>query len=418
MKKTLLLFILFVFSAILLFVCNSLSARENGSRKQSLFSINHPIKRLDLSDPAKKALEEAMIYTFEDLITKTESELSRLLNRDGKILSEILEWLMSIGQLEQLGASAQNKSKTAALSHRIEDLELSDMTKKMFKSAGISHFFEVGIKTEEELLVALEEAAIRELEDRNQIQDLKIFSELRTILTAGRVRISHLSSDWRLEGRLGRILDTQIKKLLFITPLILAQPIESLGLSTRIKRALVVQVSPDTSQSVRYRQITYLGDLVTWTEEKLLSLPNIGKKSLVEIKALLASMDLRLGMNTNWPVGQTLIEAELVKKLNEIATETRLTEREEQILRMRFGVGENSHTIEEASEILNTDHLTVERIKAAALKKLHQFGAVTGRIKLNGASSLNAGQIERLLKALNPTILVDEEKCPPSLFHK
>jgi DNA-directed RNA polymerase subunit alpha len=48
--------------------------------------------------------------------------------------------------------------------------------------------------------------------------------------------------------------------------------------------------------------IQYIGDLVQRTEVELLKTPNLGKKSLTEIKDVLASRGLSLGMRLeNWP---------------------------------------------------------------------------------------------------------------------
>jgi len=49
--------------------------------------------------------------------------------------------------------------------------------------------------------------------------------------------------------------------------------------------------------------IYYIGDLIQRTENELLKTPNLGRKSLNEIKEVLASKGLTLGMKLeNWPV--------------------------------------------------------------------------------------------------------------------
>lgn len=46
----------------------------------------------------------------------------------------------------------------------------------------------------------------------------------------------------------------------------------------------------------------YIGDLIQRTENELLKTPNLGRKSLNEIKEVLASHGLTLGMRLeNWP---------------------------------------------------------------------------------------------------------------------
>ena len=48
--------------------------------------------------------------------------------------------------------------------------------------------------------------------------------------------------------------------------------------------------------------IYFIGDLVQRTEVELLKTPNLGKKSLTEIKDVLASRGFHLGMRLeNWP---------------------------------------------------------------------------------------------------------------------
>ena len=58
--------------------------------------------------------------------------------------------------------------------------------------------------------------------------------------------------------------------------------------------------------------IVYIGDLVQKTEEEMLRTPNFGRKSLNEIKEVLAQMGLHLGMeipagrrriSKTWPSG-------------------------------------------------------------------------------------------------------------------
>ena len=53
---------------------------------------------------------------------------------------------------------------------------------------------------------------------------------------------------------------------------------------------------------LKAENIHYIGDLVQRTEVELLRTPNLGKKSLTEIKEVLESHGLALGMRVeNWP---------------------------------------------------------------------------------------------------------------------
>ena len=53
---------------------------------------------------------------------------------------------------------------------------------------------------------------------------------------------------------------------------------------------------------VKNDEIIYIGDLVQKTESEMLRTPNFGRKSLNEIKEILATMTLELGMKIEgWP---------------------------------------------------------------------------------------------------------------------
>ena len=71
---------------------------------------------------------------------------------------------------------------------------------------------------------------------------------------------------------------------------ILMQPVDDLELTVR------------SANCLKAENIIYIGDLVQRTEVELLKTPNLGKKSLTEIKDVLAQRGLSLGMRVaNWP---------------------------------------------------------------------------------------------------------------------
>ena len=71
---------------------------------------------------------------------------------------------------------------------------------------------------------------------------------------------------------------------------ILLRPVDDLELTVR------------SANCLKAENIYYIGDLVQRTEVELLKTPNLGKKSLTEIKDVLASRGLSLGMRLeNWP---------------------------------------------------------------------------------------------------------------------
>ncbi len=76
-----------------------------------------------------------------------------------------------------------------------------------------------------------------------------------------------------------------------------------------------LELSVRSANCLKNDNIIYIGDLVQKTEAEMLRTPNFGRKSLNEIKEVLAQMALHLGMEiTNWPPEN--IE-ELAKKLEE-----------------------------------------------------------------------------------------------------
>ena len=57
-----------------------------------------------------------------------------------------------------------------------------------------------------------------------------------------------------------------------------------------------------SANCLKAENILYIGDLIQRTEVELLKTPNLGKKSLTEIKDVLASRGLGLGSRLdNWP---------------------------------------------------------------------------------------------------------------------
>jgi len=82
---------------------------------------------------------------------------------------------------------------------------------------------------------------------------------------------------------------------------VLLRPVDDLELTVR------------SANCLKAENIYYIGDLVQRTENELLKTPNLGKKSLTEIKDVLASRSLSLGMKLeSWP------PAELQEKLETV----------------------------------------------------------------------------------------------------
>lgn len=78
---------------------------------------------------------------------------------------------------------------------------------------------------------------------------------------------------------------------------VLLRPVDDLELTVR------------SANCLKAENIYYIGDLVQRSETELLKTPNLGKKSLTEIKDVLASKNLELGMRLeNWPPSDLCVD--------------------------------------------------------------------------------------------------------------
>ena len=103
---------------------------------------------------------------------------------------------------------------------------------------------------------------------------------------AARILVDQLSVFAALEGTAPAIEE---KKTPQVDPILL-RPVDDLELTVR------------SANCLKAENIYYIGDLIQRTETELLKTPNLGRKSLNEIKEVLASRGLTLGMKLeNWP---------------------------------------------------------------------------------------------------------------------
>ena len=82
-----------------------------------------------------------------------------------------------------------------------------------------------------------------------------------------------------------------------------------------LKKVDELELSVRSANCLKNDNIIYIGDLVQKTEAEMLRTPNFGRKSLNEIKEVLSSMGLRLGMDIpGWPPENL---EEMAKKLEQ-----------------------------------------------------------------------------------------------------
>ena len=106
------------------------------------------------------------------------------------------------------------------------------------------------------------------------------------VRTAARILMEQLSVFADLEGT---PLSAEAPKQTSVDP-VLVRPVDDLELTVR------------SANCLKAENIYYIGDLIQRTETELLKTPNLGRKSLNEIKEVLASRGLTLGMKLEgWP---------------------------------------------------------------------------------------------------------------------
>ena len=108
-----------------------------------------------------------------------------------------------------------------------------------------------------------------------------------TVRQSARILVEQLSVFAALEG-VGEPAHAQRAKV-DVDPMLL-RPVDDLELTVR------------SANCLKAENIYYIGDLIQRTENELLKTPNLGRKSLNEIKEVLAARGLTLGMKLeNWP---------------------------------------------------------------------------------------------------------------------
>jgi DNA-directed RNA polymerase subunit alpha len=110
------------------------------------------------------------------------------------------------------------------------------------------------------------------------------------VRASAKILVEQLAVFAQLEGNELAAFDAPVQRSSQQFDPILLRPVDELELTVR------------SANCLKAENIYYIGDLIQRTENELLKTPNLGRKSLNEIKEVLASRGLTLGMRLEaWP---------------------------------------------------------------------------------------------------------------------
>ncbi len=140
---------------------------------------------------------------------------------------------------------------------------------------------------------AVESARVEQRTDLDRlIVDVEtngVIAPEEAVRQSARILVEQLSVFAALEGGAEPVIEVAPGRGPQIDPILL-RPVDDLELTVR------------SANCLKAENIYYIGDLIQRTENELLKTPNLGRKSLNEIKEVLASRGLTLGMRLeNWP---------------------------------------------------------------------------------------------------------------------
>lgn len=140
---------------------------------------------------------------------------------------------------------------------------------------------------------AVENARVEQRTDLDklvmEIETNGAVSPEEAIRQSAKILVEQLAVFAQLEDKVGEMFEAAPARSQSFDPILL-RPVDELELTVR------------SANCLKAENIYYIGDLIQRTETELLKTPNLGRKSLNEIKEVLASRGLTLGARLeNWP---------------------------------------------------------------------------------------------------------------------
>jgi DNA-directed RNA polymerase alpha subunit len=256
------------------------------------FNLLRRLSNTRLSGRSINCLNRAKILYVKDLVVKTESEMLRKWNLDQKSLRELRDFLssidlkfgMTVKDLERpitgLAISGPNTGDQSLQTNFVRQLlQPLSSTRLSFRSinclnkAQIFFIKDLIVKTEAEILREpnLGRTSLQEIRAFVSGMDLKLgmeFEDLERLMT-GFAITERTAEDPHVQSKLAYNL---------------LKPLSSFELSVRSVNCL------------NNANILFVKDLVLKTEDEMLREPNLGRKSLKELRELLSDMNLSFGL--------------------------------------------------------------------------------------------------------------------------
>ena len=239
-----------------------------------LLNLKGVVLRLHNSSEAVLSLKKqgAGVVTAGDLIIGADTEV---INPD-----HVIAHLTAGGKLEMEIKIEQGRGYVSAIARQAPGA-----------SRSVGHIaLDASFSPVHRVSYAVESARVEQRTDLDKlIMDIETNGAIdpeEAIRYAARVLVEQFSVFAALEGTPAPVEKPQAPK---VDPMLL-RPVDDL------------ELTPRSSNCLKAQSIHYVGDLIQYTENDLLRTPNLGRKSLNEIKQVLAEHGLSLGMKLeNWP---------------------------------------------------------------------------------------------------------------------
>ncbi|MDR0481055.1 MAG: DNA-directed RNA polymerase subunit alpha [Gallionellaceae bacterium] len=240
-----------------------------------LLNLKGLVLRLHNSSEAMLTLkkEGAGVVTAADITLGADAEVVNP--------SHIIAHLTAGGKLDMSIKVEQGRGYVSAISRQIPG-----------ESRAVGHVaLDASFSPVRRVSYAVESARVEQRTDLDKlVMDIETNGAIdpeEAIRYAARILVEQFSVFAALEGTPAPVEKPQAPK---VDPMLL-RPVDDL------------ELTPRSSNCLKAQSIHYIGDLIQYTETDLLRTPNLGRKSLNEIKQVLAEHGLSLGMRLeNWPV--------------------------------------------------------------------------------------------------------------------